>query len=58
MEAGAFDVEREEQEALRQAKRDDAMELALENRLRAEKNARKQKLAELAAARAKSRSGY
>jgi hypothetical protein len=51
MEAGAFDVEREEQEALRRAKKDDAMELALENRLKAEKAARKKALADLAAAR-------
>lgn len=51
MEAGAFDVEREEQEALRHAKRDDAAELALENRLKAEKAAKKKALADLAAAR-------
>lgn len=55
MEAGAFDVEREEQEALRQAKRDDAAELALENKLKAEKLAKKRALEELAASRKKSR---
>ena len=53
MEAGAFDVEREEQEALRAAKRDDAAELALENKLKAEKLERKRRLEELAAGRLK-----
>jgi len=51
MEAGAFDVEREEQEALKAAKRDDAAELAYENKLKAEKLARKKRLEELAAGR-------
>jgi hypothetical protein len=53
MEAGAFDVEREEFEALKQAKRDDAAELALENRLKAEKAAKKARLQELVAGRLK-----
>jgi hypothetical protein len=54
MEAGAFDIDREEEEALRMARREDAAELALENRLKAEKQARKkQVLQQLAAARAK-----
>ena len=48
-------LEREEQEALRQAKRDDAAELALENKLKAEKLAKKRALEELAASRKKSR---
>lgn len=53
MEAGAFDIDREEQEALRLAKKDDAAELALENRLKAEKLQRKQRLQQLVNDRAK-----
>jgi hypothetical protein len=41
MEAGAFDIEREEQAALRAAKEDDAKELALEMKLKREKEARR-----------------
>jgi hypothetical protein len=47
MEAAAFDIDREEEEALRAAKKDDAAELALENRLKAEKLQRKQRLQQL-----------
>jgi hypothetical protein len=50
MEAGAFDIDQEEEYALRQAKKDDAAELALENRLKNEKLKRKQQLEQLAAA--------
>ena len=53
MEAGAFDVEREEQEALRQANADDARELALEKKLQAEKRARLERLNEAAVAKKK-----
>lgn len=48
MEAGAFDIDEEEQEALRTAKKEDAKELALENKLKREKEERKRKLALLA----------
>ncbi|KIW07904.1 uncharacterized protein PV09_01814 [Verruconis gallopava] len=54
MEAGAEDVWAEEEEALRQAKKDDAAELAYEIKLKREKEARKRKaLEELAASRRK-----
>jgi hypothetical protein len=44
MEGGMFDLEREEQEALKFAKKEDAKELAEELRLKREKEERKQKL--------------
>ncbi|OAP63491.1 hypothetical protein AYL99_02718 [Fonsecaea erecta] len=48
MEAGAFDVYEEEQEALKAAKEEDARELALENQLKREKEERRKKLMSLA----------
>lgn len=48
MEAGVFDVEEEESRALQEAKVDDARELALENKLKREKEERKRKLEALA----------
>ena len=48
MEAGAFDIDREEQEALKKAKQDDAKELALERQLAHEKEERRKKLQALA----------
>ena len=48
MEAGAFDIDREEQTALKKAKQDDAKELALERQLAREKEERRKKLQALA----------
>jgi SPT2 chromatin protein len=48
MEAGAFDVEQEESRALREAKADDAKEIALENKLKREKEERRRRLEALA----------
>jgi hypothetical protein len=48
MEADAFDMEEEETRALREAKSDDAKELALEKRLKREKEERRRKLEALA----------
>lgn len=48
MEAGAFDVEQEENRALREAKADDAKETALENKLKREKEERRRRLEALA----------
>jgi hypothetical protein len=48
MEAGAFDMEEEESKALREARADDARELALENKLKQEKEERKRRLEALA----------
>ena len=44
MEAGAFDIDLEEKKALQQAKEDDAKELALEKRLKQEKEERRKRL--------------
>lgn len=51
MEAGAFDIDQEEQKALRQAREDDAAELALENQLKREKEERRKRLMSLASKR-------
>ena len=51
MEAGAFDIDREETSALRAAREDDARELAEENRLKREKEERRRKLVTLAGKR-------
>lgn len=48
MEAGAFDIDEEEAAAGRKAKEDDARELALENKLKREKEERRRKLQALA----------
>ncbi|KAJ4515687.1 hypothetical protein HRR78_001464 [Exophiala dermatitidis] len=48
MEAGAFDLDEEEQRALRAAKEEDARELALEAQLKREKEERRRKLMGLA----------
>lgn len=48
MEAGAFDLEQEEQMALKAARDDDARELALENQLKREKEERRKRLEALA----------
>jgi protein SPT2 len=48
MEAGAFDIDEEERLALKKAKEDDARELALENKLKREKEERRKKLQALA----------
>jgi SPT2 chromatin protein len=48
MEAGAFDVEEEESKALREARADDAREIALENKLKREKEERRRRLEALA----------
>ncbi len=48
MEAGALDVEEEESKALREARADDAKELALENKMRREKEERRRRLQALA----------
>jgi hypothetical protein len=48
MEAGAFDIDEEERLALKKAKEDDARELALENKLKQEKEERRKKLQALA----------
>jgi hypothetical protein len=48
MEAGAFDIEKEERVALQKAKEDDARELALENKLKQEKEERRKRLQALA----------
>jgi len=48
MEAGAFDIDLEENRALKAAKDEDAKELALEARLKKEKEDRRKKLLELA----------
>lgn len=48
MEAGAFDVEEEESRALREARADDAREMALENKLKREKEERRRRLKALA----------
>ena len=48
MEAGVLDVEEEESKALREARADDAKELALENKLRKEKEERRRRLEALA----------
>ncbi len=48
MEADAFDVEEEETKALREARADDARELARENKLKREKEQRRRKLEALA----------
>jgi hypothetical protein len=48
MEAGAFDIDEEERLALKKAKEDDANELALENKLKREKEERRKKLQALA----------
>jgi protein SPT2 len=58
MEAGMFDVEEEEELALREAKKDDAREKALENELKRQKQERKTKLAALAAAARKKKTIY
>jgi hypothetical protein len=51
MEAGFDDVEGEEMAALRAAKADDARELAIENRLKKEKEERRKRLEQIAAKR-------
>jgi hypothetical protein len=51
MEAGAFDLEEEDQRALKHAKEEDARELALENQLKREKEEKRKKLMALAAKR-------
>ncbi|EXJ86970.1 hypothetical protein A1O3_03924 [Capronia epimyces CBS 606.96] len=51
MEAGAFEVDEEEQRALRAAKEEDAKELALEAQLKREKEERRRKLMILASKR-------
>jgi SPT2 chromatin protein len=48
MEADAFDLEDEESRALREARADDARELALESKLKRDKEARRKKLEALA----------
>ena len=48
MEAGFDDVEEEEAEAIKQAKKDDAREAALEAKLKGEKEERKKRLMQLA----------
>ena len=48
MEAGGLDVEEEESKALREARADDAKELALENKMRREKEERRRRLQALA----------
>jgi hypothetical protein len=48
MEAGAFDIDEEERLTLKKAKEDDARELALENKLKLEKEERRKKLQALA----------
>lgn len=48
MEAGAFDIDEEENRALKAAKDEDAKELALEARLKREKEERRKKLLDLA----------
>jgi hypothetical protein len=48
MEAGAFDLDEEEQRALRAAKEEDARELALETQHKREKEERRKKLLQLA----------
>ena len=48
MEAGAFDIDEEERLALKKAKEDDANELAIENKLKREKEERRKKLQALA----------
>jgi hypothetical protein len=48
MEAGAMDVEEEESKALREARADDAKELALENKMKREKEERRRRLQALA----------
>ena len=48
MEAGAFDIDEEERVALQKAKEDDARELALENKLKREKEERRKRLQALA----------
>lgn len=48
MEADAFDVEEEESRALREARADDAKEMALENKLKREKEERRRRLEALA----------
>jgi len=56
MEAGLDDVEEEEEMALREAKKDDAREKAIENELKRQKQERKHKLSALAAAARKKKS--
>lgn len=51
MEADAFDLEEEESQALRHAKADDAKELALESKLKRQKEERRRKLQTLASKR-------
>ncbi|KAE9980184.1 hypothetical protein EG328_000417 [Venturia inaequalis] len=58
MEAGIDDVEAEEEEALREAKKADAAEKALENKLKREKLERKNKLTALAAQARKKKPMY
>jgi protein SPT2 len=58
MEAGMFDVDEEEELALREAKKDDAKEKALENELKRQKQQRKNKLAAMAAAARKKKPIY
>lgn len=58
MEAGVDDVEAEEEEALREAKKADAAEKALENKLKREKLERKNKLMALAAQARKKKPMY
>lgn len=58
MEAGIDDVEAEEEEALREAKKADAAEKALENKLKREKQERKNKLQALAAQARKKKPMY
>ncbi|KIW16951.1 hypothetical protein PV08_04142 [Exophiala spinifera] len=48
MEAGAFDIDEEENKALRAAKEEDARELALENQLKKEKEERRKRLLAMA----------
>jgi hypothetical protein len=49
MEAGAFDLDREEEMALKVARKEDAEALAEENRLKREKEERRRRLAKMAA---------
>lgn len=48
MEAGAFELDEEEDKALRAAKMEDARELALENQLKKEKEERRKRLLAMA----------
>ena len=48
MEAGVFDIDDEEQLALKQAQEEDAKELAMEKKLKREKEERRKRLQALA----------